>query len=176
MKRFVGAFALIALAAAVACGRAAPVEGPPEPPTLDVTSWTPRTELFMEHPPLVAGKHVRFAVHLTRLSDFSAVMSGRPRIDLIAESGGVTTTLPGTDPLRPGAFRVEGKLPSPGRYRWTLILDGPYVSDRHDLGTTTIFADEAAANVDAERSGGGDGATIAYLKEQHGRTRSPRPS
>ena len=27
-----------------------------EPPTLDVTHWTDKTELFMEYPPLVAGQ------------------------------------------------------------------------------------------------------------------------
>ena len=37
-------------------------------PTLDVTSWTDKSELFMEHPPLVAGQTVRFAVHLTKLA------------------------------------------------------------------------------------------------------------
>ena len=55
-------------------------------PTLDVTSWTDKTELFMEHPPLVAGQTVRFAVHLTRLADFSALNAGRPRIELTPEA------------------------------------------------------------------------------------------
>ena len=37
-----------------------------ELPTLDVTHWTDKTELFMEYPPLVAGQTALFAVHLTR--------------------------------------------------------------------------------------------------------------
>ena len=47
-----------------ACSKppAAPVA---EPASLDVTSWTDKSELFMEYPPLVAGQTVRFAVHLT---------------------------------------------------------------------------------------------------------------
>ena len=81
----------------------------PRLPSLDVTSWTDKTELFMEYPPLVAGQTVRFAVHLTRLDDFSALNAGRPSIEMTPESGGAAVTLPGSEPLRPGAFRVEGQ-------------------------------------------------------------------
>src|SRR5262245_44453001 len=94
----------------------------PEAPTLDVTSWTDKTELFMEHPPFVAGRTVRFAVHLTRLTDFSALNTGRPHIEMTPEAGGTPVTLPGSEPLRPGAFRVEGPLPPAGRYRWALVV------------------------------------------------------
>ncbi len=150
---------------ALACARQAE-QAEAEPPTLDVTSWTGMSELFMEHPPLVAGETVRFAVHLTRLSDFTAVNAGRPRIELIPEAGGAAVTLPGSEPLRPGAFRVEGPLPAAGRYRWALILDAPDLTDRHDLGTTTVFADARAALADAEQRPAGDPSGIAYLKEQ----------
>ena len=98
----------------------------------------------MEYPPLVAGQTVRFAVHLTRLADFSALNAGRPRIEMTPEAGGAAVTLPGSEPLRPGAFRVEGALPPAGRYRWALLVDAPGLADRHDLGVTTVFADAAA--------------------------------
>jgi len=159
------AVALVAGLLVTACSRPAP-PAEVEPPTLDVTSWTATSELFMEHPPLVASQTVRFAVHLTRLADFSALNAGRPRIEMTPEAGGVPTTLPGSDPLRPGAFRVEGKLPAAGRYRWALLIDAPTLSDRHDLGTTTVFAETAAAVAEAEKQPGDDPAAIAYLKEQ----------
>src|SRR5687767_3068621 len=82
------------------------------------------------------------------------------------ESGGRPVTLPGTDPLRPGAFRVEGKLPAAGRYRWALLVDAPGLKDRHDLGVTTVFADDTTANAAAEQQPEGDATAIAYLKEQ----------
>jgi RND family efflux transporter MFP subunit len=131
-----------------------------------VTSWTEKSELFMEYPPLVAGQTVRFAVHLTRLNDFSAVNAGRPHIEMTPEAGGQTTTLPGTDPLRPGAFRVEGPLPAAGRYRWALVVDARDLKDRHDLGVATVFPDQPSANADAEKHSTEDVAAIAYLKEQ----------
>src|SRR6185503_6192009 len=155
------AFAL----AFVACARP-PQEVAPEVPSLDVTSWTDKTELYMENPPLVAGETVRFAVHLTRLNDFSALNAGRPSIEMTPESGGAAVTLAGSDPLRPGAFRVEGKLPPAGQYRWALLVNAPGLSDRHDLGTTTVFANQAAAIADAEKRPADDPAAIAYLKEQ----------
>ena len=141
-------------------------EEPVEPTALVVTSWTDMSELFMEHPPFVAGEIIRFAVHLTDLTDFSAVNAGRPSIELTPESGGPSVVLPGSEPLRPGAFRVEGTLPPAGQYRWALIVDAPGLADRHDLGTTTVFADEPAAAADADARPADDPEAISYLKEQ----------
>ena len=120
----------------------------------------------MEYPPLVAGQSVRFAVHLTNLGDFSALNAGRPNIVMTPEGGGAGVTLPGSDPLRPGAFRVEGTIPPAGRYRWVLNVDAPGLVDRHDLGQITVFADQAAAVADAETRAPDDASTISYLKEQ----------
>src|SRR5262245_30068530 len=120
----------------------------------------------MEYPPLVASHTVRFAVHLTRLADFEALNAGRPSIEMSPESGGSASLLPGSEPLRPGAFRVEGKLPAAGRYRWALLVSAPGFIDRHDLGTTTVFADQPSAVADAEKRPEKDPAAIAYLKEQ----------
>ena len=157
---------LLALAAGSACRRAAPAAGAAETPTFDVTSWTDKTELFMEYPPLVAGETARFAVHLTRLADFSALDAGRPHIELTPEAGGAPVTIPGTEPLRPGAFRVEGRMPAAGAYRWALVVDAPGLSDRHDLGTVTVFADAARGVAAAGAQPAEDPAAIAYLKEQ----------
>jgi len=165
MKRLsrLGTGLLIVTVAAACGGDAAAPEA--ETPTLDVTAWTDKTELFMEYPPLVAGQEALCAVHLTRLSDFSAMTTGRPRLEFIPEGGGRAVVVQGMEPSRPGVFRVEGAMPPAGRYRWALAIDAPDLSDRHDLGAITIFADEAAAIADAESQGEGDPAAITYLKE-----------
>lgn len=158
------AVCLVMAVAPVACGRDA--ERPEsERPTLDVTHWTDQTELFMEYPPLVAGQTALFAVHLTRLGDFSAMTAGRPRLEFTPDPGGAPTVLQGDEPSRPGVFRVEAAAPPAGRYRWALVIDAPGLSDRHELGATTVFVDPAAANADAERQATGDPAAITYLKE-----------
>ena len=159
----IGAWLLIALA--IGCGREAAAPQDAELPTLDVTHWTDKTELFMEYPPLVAGQSALFAVHLTRLSDFSAMTAGRPRIEFTPESGGMPAVLQGNEPSRPGVFRVQATLPPAGRYRWALIVDAPGLADRHDLGTVTVFRDQQSGVADAERHADEDPTAISYLKE-----------
>ncbi|HXH26097.1 MAG TPA: efflux RND transporter periplasmic adaptor subunit [Vicinamibacterales bacterium] len=156
---------LVAASFALACRGQQPAGPEAEPPTLDVTHWTDKTELFMEFPPLVAGRTVLFAVHLTDLRDFSAMTAGRPRIEFTPESTETPFVLQGSEPSRPGVFRVEGVLPPAGRYRWALVVDSPDVRDRHDLGTITIFPDEGAAVADGAARTEAGAATITYTKE-----------
>ena len=145
------------------CRRGAPVPAEEELPTLAVTNWTERTELFMEHPPLVAGQTVRMAVHLTTLNDFRPMNDGRPSIELKGPDGRVTT-LHGSAPLRPGAFRVEGKVPGAGSYTWGLRVQSPPVTDYHDLGKIVVFPSAEAAKAAPAPPDGPP--AIAYLKEQ----------
>lgn len=166
MRAWTGLARLLVLASiAAACGRGVAPSEEPELPTLDVTAWTDKTELFMEYPPLVGGETVLFAVHLTRLSDFSAMTSGRARVEFTPSGGGSPAVLHGEEPSRPGVFRVEGTAPPAGSYRWSLIVDAPDLSDRHDLGMVTVFAYEAAAFADAESRASGEADAITYLKE-----------
>lgn len=160
---FLVALILIGLAGCSRSGNPAPAED--EFPTLSVTHWTDKTELFMEYPPPVAGRTSLFAVHLTTMADFKAISEGNASIEFTPESGGTAKTLVGPKPSRPGVFRVEDVPPPPGRYRWALLVETPGLSDRHDLGSITVFPDEAAAvaGVPAEQS---DPAAISYLKEQ----------
>jgi RND family efflux transporter MFP subunit len=148
-----------------ACARP-PAPAATEPASLNVTNWTDKTELYMEYPPLAAGQTVLFAVHLTRMDDFKALNAGRPSIEFTPEAGGSPVILRGSEPSRPGAFRVQGTVPAAGRYRWALIVDAPSLMDRHDLGVTTVYPDEKAALATVEEGPAEDPAAIAYLKEQ----------
>ena len=165
-----GGLLLACLAATLpACTRGpqAPAAADAEVPGADVTHWTSKTELFMEYPLLVAGRTALFAVHLTRLDDFSPVRAGRASLEFSPESGGAGKTIAGPPaPARPGAFRIEDTPPAPGQYRWALVLEGPDVSDRHELGRITVFADDAAARAAAAGATADDPTAISYLKEQ----------
>jgi RND family efflux transporter MFP subunit len=157
---------LVLASAAIACGRGREAAAPEEElPTLDVTHWTDQTELFMEYPPLVAGQTALYAVHLTRLRDFSAMTAGRPRIEFTPPAGGAPIVLQGNEPSRPGVFRVQAPSPPAGQYRWALVIDAPGLSDRHELGTVRVFADQEAAVADAEEHADEDPTAISYLKE-----------
>jgi len=163
--RNIGMGFVIAMSA-VACERGAAEDPQAEIPTLDVTAWTDKTELFMEYPPLVAGQTALFAVHLTRLSDFSAMTEGRPRLEFMPASGGAPAVLQGSEASRPGVFRVEAAAPAAGRYHWALVVDAPGLADRHDLGAITVFPDQASALADADTHADENAAAISYLKEQ----------
>jgi cobalt-zinc-cadmium efflux system membrane fusion protein len=158
------AVAILPLSAA-ACSRSSE---PPaaEPSSLNVTNWTGKTELFMEYPPLVSGQSALFAVHLTRLDDFTALNAGAPSVEFTPERGSSATVLRGSPPSRPGAFRVEGAPPAPGRYRWALLVEAPGLTDRHDLGAVTVFPDQTSADAESAKQPADDPAAIAYLKEQ----------
>ncbi|HMF94305.1 MAG TPA: hypothetical protein VKE96_08435, partial [Vicinamibacterales bacterium] len=156
---------VLTICSAAGCTRPSEV-AKAEPTTLSVTDWSAKTELYMEYPPLVTGRSALFAVHLTKLDDFKALNAGTPTIEFAPERGGAATVLRGSPPSRPGAFRVEGVPPSAGRYRWALLVDAPGLTDRHDLGITTVFADEPTARAEADKRPADDPSAIAYLKEQ----------
>ena len=87
--RIVFAFSLLMVLGALAACRSTPTPTPvaeEEAPAIAVTAWSPRTELFMEYPPLVAGAQARFAIHLTNLEDFSPVREGRVVVRFEGES------------------------------------------------------------------------------------------
>ncbi len=137
-----------------------------ETPSLNITDWTEKTELYMEYPPLISGQKTTFAVHLTRLSDFQPVSAGRPRLEFVPGAGGAPHFVPGAEPSRPGAFSVEGNMPAAGRYRWSLVIETPGLSDRHELGSVTVYGDERAANTETAKRPADDPSAFAYLKEQ----------
>ena len=74
-------------------------------PTIAITHWTDRTELFMEYPVFVAGESGRSAIHVTDLADFSPLSTGEAIVTLRAEDGNVLEFRDG--PSRPGIFGVD---------------------------------------------------------------------
>ncbi|MBA3885724.1 MAG: efflux RND transporter periplasmic adaptor subunit [Acidobacteria bacterium] len=155
-------WALALLAALSSCrSRPAPAAAvDDEPPTVAVTTWTDRTELFMEYPPLVAGTQARFAIHFTNLADFSPVRDGRV---VVRFEGDTIVRFEADGPSTPGIFGVDVTVPAARRYQLVIELHGPPASDEHRVGAVTVYADTetALAAVDDDD----EGATT-FLKEQ----------
>ena len=59
-----------------------------EPAGGAITLWTDSTELFMEHPALIVGRPEKFAVHLTDITDFAPLSSGRITLRFTPRGGG----------------------------------------------------------------------------------------
>ena len=106
----------------------------------------------MEYPPLVAGHTALFAVHLTQAGRLQAGDAGQAAGRVHAGSrAGSRRCSQGRHRL--GRVRSAWKAP-PSRRALSLGAARSRrrdSSDRHDLGTITVFADEAAARADAEQ-------------------------
>jgi len=147
-----------------ACSRspqvAAPAARPEAAEPLKATVGTARGELYLEYPPLVLNRKERFAIHLTRLSDFRAVKDARCEITL--DAGGETQRCPCDPSTHPGIFGADVEPKSPGEKRLRIIVYGKDLNETFDAGHVRIAADAASAEKPPESKE----ETIAFSKEQ----------
>ncbi len=127
-------------------------------PGLVFTLWDAETELFVEFPALVVGEESRFAAHLTRLSDYSAVHEGT----MTAELGDQTAVADA--PSRPGIFRPALKPTRAGSFPLRLRYEFAGLRGVHELGAVTVYASVADAQAAAQPED--DPGGVAFLKEQ----------
>jgi RND family efflux transporter MFP subunit len=144
-------------------GQAGPVEATqPEEVTLSVTKWTDKSELFMEHPLLVAGKTGRFAVHFTNLKTFKPATDARVVVALQGESSAEEFV---ADPqTRPGIFGVDVTPKSAGSEVMSVRIESSALTDTVEAGLATIYPNEEEAAQGAPPEPTEE--TIAFLKEQ----------
>ncbi len=131
-----------------------------ERPTVAVTLWTDRTELFMEYPVFVAGESGRAAIHVTDLSDFSPLREGEAIVTLRAADGRMLEFRGG--PTRPGIFGVDLQADRPGMHVMTLRVEAPGLEDVHELGAVTVYDPGHVP----EQPGDEQEEGISFLKEQ----------
>ncbi|MBK1632491.1 hypothetical protein CKO31_17435 [Thiohalocapsa halophila] len=94
---------------------------------LTATRYTRELELFLERPPLVAGKPATLLVFLTRLADFSPVRAGEVAVSLVPEDAdqaaqgpAASITAAAAAPSRPGVYRLRLTPTRAGRHRLEL--------------------------------------------------------
>ena len=148
-----------------ACGTQAPSqdphgETPGERPTVAVTSWTDRTELFMEYPTLVEGEQGRFAIHVTDLAGFTPLTSGEVEVVLRSDDGRESRFRGGLS--RPGIFGVDVTPPGPGRFDMSLKVDAAGLQEIHNPGFVIILGAGSAVPAEPESAS----ESITFLKEQ----------
>lgn len=159
-------FPLLAAALLSACSGGAPPPGTEEEHEhagTAVTRWTEKSELFFEYKPMVANTEgAPWAIHLTRLSDFSPVTEGTLTLAFRAEDGTVVTTRSDA-PARPGIYTPVPLLSAPGTYELDMVIEGNQLSDRIPVGRIDVYAAEADVPHEEETE---NGQGIAFLKEQ----------
>jgi cobalt-zinc-cadmium efflux system membrane fusion protein len=132
-----------------------------EVPTITITEWTDRMELFMEYPPLVKGMQERFIVHLTILDKFQPVREGGVKL-IFTHQGGQSVEVICDDLLREGIFTPKVELPLPGLYAFRLHYTGPQMSDTFELQDCVVYESKHAIPIESE----GSDEEITFLKEQ----------
>ena len=131
-------------------------------PSATVTAWTDSLELFLEHPPQVAGTAGEpWAIHLTRLEGWEPIREGTLTLFFTGPDG-TAHTVRADAPASPGIFTPSPTLPEAGEYRLEMVLESR--GRRHEIpaGPVTVHADRDDLPHREEAAGGG----IAFLKEQ----------
>jgi len=135
---------------------------PPERRTENTTQWSDKTELYLEYPELVQNEDSRFAIHLTRLSDFKPVPTGRSEVRL-TYADGKTESFSTKAPSKAGIFGVTVRPSRPGEVSLEIILDSPALSDIHTLKNIPVFNTLAEAPTGEAPE---TEETLPFLKEQ----------
>ena len=163
------AIALAAFSCAVAgCNRAAEnaAEAEAEPAGGAITQWTDSTELFMEHPALIVGMPDKFAVHLTDLTDFAPLRSGRVTMRFTPRDGGAPVVVVQEEPSRPGIYGPAPTFERAGVYDLVIEVESPQARDRIEVPGLQVYATAA----EAPKENGAEPEGITFLKEQQWKT------
>ena len=137
-----------------------------EPAGGAVTLWTDSTELFMEHPALIVGAPDKLAVHLTDLTDFAPLRSGRITLRFEPKGGGDPVVVTQDAPRSPGIYGPAPEFTRPGTYDLTITVESPQARDVIRVPDLRVYAGSG----EAPKEEGGEEAGISFLKEQQWKT------
>ncbi|SHF23100.1 RND family efflux transporter, MFP subunit [Fodinibius roseus] len=126
-----------------------------------VTQWTGETELFMEYPEIIVGREATFAVHLTRLSDFSPISNSEVYFTFRSDNG-TEISRRETEVQTAGIYGPDITFSEAGRYDLTIEIYG-MVNDTIRVNGIPVYnsADEVP-----HAHAGEDPNLITFLKEQ----------
>jgi RND family efflux transporter MFP subunit len=129
-------------------------------PTVSITLWSDRFELFAEHPVGVVDKPLSLLVHLTTLNDFRALEEGTLTLELEGPASlrGQTSTA-----LRPGIFQIQVTPKAPGKYRGQLRITGKVEGVIKGIEIQVFSDAKTAAKSVSEHE---DHGLVSFLKEQ----------
>ena len=129
--------------------------------SIAVTEWSETTELFFEHPPMVAGaKSEPWAIHVTQLAGYRPIGEGTLTLRF-RRSDGAAYVHTANAPSRPGIFTPQPEIPETGTFRLFMIVDSPQLQDTVEVGDVQVYASADEAPTSEATSG-----DITFLKEQ----------
>lgn len=129
--------------------------------SIAVTAWSDETELFFEHPPLVAGQRSGpWAIHVTQLSGYRPIGEGTLTLRFRRPDGAAYVHTANA-PSRPGIFTPQPEIPETGTFRLFMVVDSPQMRDTIEVGDVQVHASANAAPTPQTAEG-----DISFLKEQ----------
>ena len=134
-----------------------------ETPRVDYTSWTAKTELFVEFPALIVGEPSRFAAHFTTMNKHKPITKGTVTVILIQGAKGIRQTE--NAPASSGIFLPVITPIKAGIYPLQFVLNTEAYSDTITIPNIQVFAslEEAQNMLGSEKE---NGSGITFLKEQ----------
>ncbi len=135
----------------------------PEEKTLQVTVWTDRFEVFLEHRPIIAGAPATFGAHVTDVRTLGPRREGPVTFVLRhGSSDPVRQTAPA--PAKPGIYMPELTFTSPGEWEVTMLVPEGGAESRVGLGKFDVHPSREAALKNERPSEPPQG--ISFLKEE----------
>jgi len=149
-----------------------------------VTLWGERYEIFAEVEPLVAGQVATSNTHVTVLSGFRPLASGKVTAILRATDGS-ETAFAQEQPVRDGIFAVKLVPSAEGSFEMFFLIDSDGTMERIPAGTVRVgtvqdpggLVGEAPhehgpdpGHLHAAPTGARSGEAMSFLKEQQWRT------
>lgn len=126
-----------------------------------ITQWTDKTELFMEYPELIVGQEATFAVHLTRLSDFSALQNSTVTFAMRSDKG-ASVSVTEDEVQIPGIYGPDFTFEQAGRYNLTITIQGMVADTLYVEGIPVYNSADDIPQMSTEE----DPNLISFLKEQ----------
>jgi RND family efflux transporter MFP subunit len=131
-------------------------------PSIAVTLWSDRMELFMEYPVPVTNEPGRFIIHLTILDGFQPVRKGEVQLVFTGPAGKIEE-IESKELLREGIFTPTVSLPGSGSYDFRLSYVGPEVQDTFHIDDFVVYPAADAIPAMMEENAADE---IGFLKEQ----------
>ena len=136
-----------------------------------VTVWGDRFEIFAEAAPLTVGQISRSHTHVTDLTDFSPVQTGRV-VAVLKAPGGREAAFTQEEARRGGIFDVEITPAEAGAYDLAFRVETAAGSEEIPAGRVRVAPADAEPGglLDAPMPAGDGDETVPFPKEQQWRT------
>ena len=116
---------------------------------IKITKWSDNHEIFMEFQPLSANQNDEFIIHVTNISDWTPVTSGRIELHFQPDQGNVQK-IESHELLRSGIFKVDVLLTEPDEYHTILVYSDGQKNDTFELGHIKVSGSGVDEHSDAE--------------------------